>query len=119
MLKLKKFLKIVKKIMSNTQISIYSILGIIIVALCGYIFILHKELDNSKTQVYTLQANINLQNEKIKENEIKTTDTTDTKVKEKIITKYKTIKVPIKESTCEDKLRSIDEITNLYFYNHK
>ena len=53
-------------------------------------------------------SKINLQNEKIKNMQIKPPD--EQEVKERIITKFQEIKVPIKDTKCEQKLAYYEDL---------
>lgn len=105
--------------MNNIQNIIYVILGCIIVGLVTTIVLLNNSIDLCQANNERLQVTIKAQNEKIKENSIKIPDTTDTEIKEVIQYKYEQVEIPVKDATCEAKLKAINEVTNLYFYNAK
>ena len=53
---------------------------------------------------------IDFQNEKIKALSVKPTDVAETK--ERVVTKFKKIEVPVKDAECERKLRYYEELIN-------
>ena len=67
-------------------------------------------LQISTANLFECNAKIALQNAKLEQIKAQTPDTTE--VKERVITKFEKIKIPIKDAECEKKLKFYEELIN-------
>lgn len=67
-------------------------------------------LQISTANLFECNAKIALQNAKLEQIKAQTPDTTE--VKERVITKFEKIKIPVKDAECEKKLKFYEELIN-------
>lgn len=118
--------KLVSK-MTGISTKIYIIVIILLAfafaMMSGYAKLQSVKVESLEAKLESLNGIIDRQNEKIKENAIKQNDKS-VEVKEKVITKYKTIPEIVYlnqdgttvDADCQSKLKALDEMQKLYFY---
>lgn len=110
-------------ISTKIYIIVIILLAFAFAMMSGYAKLQSVKVESLEAKLESLNGIIDRQNEKIKENAIKQNDKS-VEVKEKVITKYKTIPEIVYlnqdgttvDADCQAKLKALDEMQKLYFY---